>query len=540
MSKKVPVLAPRIQSTRGQRIIRFVEKYLPVPEGMLVGQPMKLLPEQTDYIHAVYDNVDPAGRLITRRGVFSVARKNGKSGLIASLVGAHTIGPEARTNSHLYSAARSRDQAALVFRYLAKSLRMNKGLQGLVEIVDSSHVVRGLLMGTEYKAISADATNAFGLSPALTVHDELGQVLGPQDRLYDALESAGGAHEEPLSHIISTQAAGDADLLSTIIDDGIRSPTPETVVRLYAADKDADIYDEKVWFKVNFAMGKFRNEVEFREYANKAKRMPGFEASFKNLYLNQRISLLQLFVAPSVWRDNNRTVDNEIFTSGLPVHAAADLSQSKDLTVVAFACEDPQDKTVHLRLRVYTPAYALDVRAQLDRIPYPLLAEQGWLTVLPGRTVDYDMVAQDLKEFTAGMNIEAFHFDRWRMDMFRKACLNNDYLVVQDDWDDTRKESDKFWRKVGQGYRDMSPRLDYFESVLLNERLAHGQNPLLNAAVATAVVVLDPQKNRKLEKARSAARIDPLVAAVMAVAGFADYVEEDENTEMDESSFQIV
>ena len=54
---------------RAVRMINFIEKYIVVPEGVLVGQPMKLLPEQKDFIHAVYGNVDKTdGSLITRRG----------------------------------------------------------------------------------------------------------------------------------------------------------------------------------------------------------------------------------------------------------------------------------------------------------------------------------------------------------------------------------------------------------------------------------------------------------------------------------------
>ena len=55
-----------------------------------------------------------------------------------------------------------------------------------------------------------------------TIHDELGQVRGPRDPLYDALETATAAQAEPLSVIISTQAPSETDLLSILIDDAHR------------------------------------------------------------------------------------------------------------------------------------------------------------------------------------------------------------------------------------------------------------------------------------------------------------------------------
>src|SRR3546814_10089398 len=78
----------------GEKVIAFIEKYCVVPEGKLVGKPLKLEDFQKRFIREVYDN--PKG---TRRGILSIARKNGKSGLIAAMVLAHIVGPEARLNA---------------------------------------------------------------------------------------------------------------------------------------------------------------------------------------------------------------------------------------------------------------------------------------------------------------------------------------------------------------------------------------------------------------------------------------------------------
>jgi phage terminase large subunit-like protein len=56
----------------------------------------------------------------TGRAYLSVARKNGKSALIAAILLAHLVGPEARQNSQIISGARSRDQASLVFKLAKK------------------------------------------------------------------------------------------------------------------------------------------------------------------------------------------------------------------------------------------------------------------------------------------------------------------------------------------------------------------------------------------------------------------------------------
>ena len=109
--------------TRAEKIIAFIERYCVTPEGADVGKPLCLAEFQRQFIRDVYDN--PVG---TRRAILSVARKNGKSGLIAGLLLARLVGPEAKQNSQLVSGAMSRDQAALVFNLAAKMVQLSPAL----------------------------------------------------------------------------------------------------------------------------------------------------------------------------------------------------------------------------------------------------------------------------------------------------------------------------------------------------------------------------------------------------------------------------
>ena len=101
--------------TRGEKICAFIEHYCLIQEGAQVGQPIKLMKFQRKFILDVFDN--PHG---TSRAYLSVARKNGKSALIAAILLAHLVSPEARQNSQIISGARSRDQASLVFKLAKK------------------------------------------------------------------------------------------------------------------------------------------------------------------------------------------------------------------------------------------------------------------------------------------------------------------------------------------------------------------------------------------------------------------------------------
>src|SRR5690606_23770718 len=131
----------------------------------------------------------------------------------------HLCGPEARANSQLFSAAQSRDQASILFALAAKTVRMSPELNSVVTVRDTAKQLFCEELGTLYRALSAEASTAYGLSPVFIVHDELGQVRGPRSELYEALETATGAQDSPLSIVISTQAPNPTDLLSVLIDD---------------------------------------------------------------------------------------------------------------------------------------------------------------------------------------------------------------------------------------------------------------------------------------------------------------------------------
>lgn len=187
------------QST-ADNVILWIEDFCRIPEGRDVGKPVKLRDWQKDIIRGVYDGD-------TRRAICSFGRKNAKTALSAFLCLAHLAGPVRKPNSQLFSAAQSRDQAAILFNLAAKIVRQSVELSDVISVKDSAKELYCEKVGTKYKALSAEAATAYGLSPVFVVHDELGQVRGPRSELYEALETASAAQEAPLSIVISTQTA---------------------------------------------------------------------------------------------------------------------------------------------------------------------------------------------------------------------------------------------------------------------------------------------------------------------------------------------
>ena len=160
---------------------------------------------------------------------------------------------------------------------------------------------------------------------------------------------------------------------------------------------------------------------------------------------------------------------------------------------------------MHLFPRIWTPDDTLNERALRDRAPYRAWADQDFMIPVPGAALDYDFLAADIGDLTRTVAFDRIAYDRWRIDVFRQALARMGVLVAAD-------------AAFGQGYKDMTPGHRHVRGTGAQRRLRHGGHPVLRWAVSNAIVERDAAGNRKLTKAKSFGRIDPAVAAVMAVA----------------------
>ena len=87
-------------------------------------------------------------------------------------------------------------------------------------------------------------------------HDDPYRLLIIVKYFIEAIETAQGAHENPLLIAISTQAATDGDLFSIWLDDAANANDPRIVSHLYSAPKECEIMDHSAWRKANPAIGK--------------------------------------------------------------------------------------------------------------------------------------------------------------------------------------------------------------------------------------------------------------------------------------------
>jgi phage terminase large subunit-like protein len=505
---------------RAERVVRFIELLI-VPSGKGAGKPFKLRGWQREFIYDIYaPHWRKTNLRVVRRAILSMARKNGKTALIAALALVHLIGPEAIQNGEVYSAANDREQAAQVFKMAAQMVRADPELMTKLRVIDSTKTIACYSNGSLYKAVSSEAGTKHGYNPTVVIYDELAQS---RDRdLYDVLDTSFGARDEPLFVVISTQSNDPEHLLSKLIDDGLNSGDPTIVCHLYAVpepdqpDDDNYFYDEELWPLANPALGDFRDYEDFKALALKAQRMPSEEPKFRNLYLNQRVSPVSVLINRVEWMACAGTVQ---FLQKERVYLALDLSSVNDLSALAMMSAGEQSKT---RVYFWKPKELLKAHSDRDFGKdvqrYVEWERDGHLLASPGKTINPLVIAKKIAELSGIYTIVGLAYDRWRMkDLMREfETLQLPHWI--DISTDEKRVTGEGLRLVewGQGFKDMGPAVDAFEREVIDRTLVHDNCPPLNWCVGNAVAVMDPAGNRKLDKAKARFRIDGAQAVTMA------------------------
>ena len=511
-----------IDKSKPKKIIDFIQN-LCIPEGMDQGKQFLLRQWQINMINDVYGPVDENNSRIVRKSIYSVAKKNGKTPLIAGLALAHLVGPEAKVNEQIYSAAFERDQAALTFRYMKQMIEMDEYLSDITTIRATSKEIEAKDNGSIFKALSSEARSKHGISPAVLIFDELAQ-FGASREFYDTLIQGRGAHKEPLLWIISTQAADDLAVLSQEIDYAIEHGHEDPTVKLFffttptqnENKEDIDLMDRESWKLSNPALGDFLSDADMLEAARTAKNMPSSEPGFRNLRLNQRTSATSRFMSKGVWDRNNSLPNPDALSKGR-ITAGLDLSGKNDLSSLILDAFYEREHNIFSYF--WKPADMIQAHKKKDRVPYDTWVAQGLIEAKPGKTIDYEYIALKVQEIHVMHHIDELRFDRWRIEDFQKALTKVECESHIMGKEEPQSDNSLCLVQHGQGFKDMNPAIEAVEDIFTDCRARHGGNPVLTMCVSNTVVVPDPAGNRKFEKHKSTGRIDGTVAMAMAMNG---------------------
>lgn len=499
-----------------QKVRHFIETRR-VTKGILAGQAYEVHPFQQPIIEGWYATDDEGVRIV-RTGLLSVGRKNGKSGLAATIALCHLAGPLAEPRGEILVAATDRDQSGLIYDEVVALIEDDPELTNRCNIKRHEKTIIDVVTGSKFCALSSDAKKAHGFSPSVVILDELAQWGDTKAgrALYDALTTAQGGRREPLVIIIGTQAPSADALMSKLVDYAKAINAGEIDDArfkgfIYEVPEDMDVFDEATWPLANPALGTFRSVDDMRELAERAKRLPTLENTFRNLFCNQRVDPDVPLIPKKEWQACRAEAP---LRDGEEIFLGLDLSATQDLTALVAVSAKDGDR---LKAWFWKPGDLVQDHVHRDRVPYDVWVKQEWIEAPKGRAIDYGYVAKRVAEIRKQYKVLGMAYDRWHINNFLRE-LNN--IGVDSFVHDGKQRVVSGGLPLvpwGQGFADMAPAVDSFEISVLEGRLKHDGNPVMAMCVANAKPEMDAAGNRKLDKAATRFRIDGAVAAVMAI-----------------------
>lgn len=288
--------------TRGDEVSEFAAKTMFAIRGMKKGQRLLLNDWQRWLMNSLLE-VNENGVLRYRRAIVGLPRKNGKSLLGTSMALEKLFFSDAGTE--IYSAARDRAQAKLVFEVAKKQVINNPILSRVITC--RRDYLENNITGGIYRALSADGMSAQGLGPELVIADELhAWSTGRGEELWAALTEGSGDRPESLVVAITTAGASKEELLGRLYTHGEGIINGEIVdpsfgLFWWGAKEEDDPLEEKTWLKANpnLAEGLMSTE-DFISSAATATTTSLNE--FKRYRLNQWVRVGgEMYITPSQW-----------------------------------------------------------------------------------------------------------------------------------------------------------------------------------------------------------------------------------------------
>jgi len=480
-------------------------------EGYLYIKPkkkFKLYDWQWEKIVApVFGWIQEDGTRRFRVAYIEVPKKNGKS-LIISACLLYLLIADGEFGAEIYVAAYNRDQAKVIFNEICKLVRNSPKLDadkgGACEIKETTNTIVFPHTQSFLRVLSRDAHSSEGKNASALGFDEV-HTQKTRD-LWDALRYSGSARRQPLILAITTAGYDKQSVCWELHQQAINvnsglTPQDDFYGVIFAADEGDDPFSETTWKKANPSYGLSLNPKDFKSAAEEARQSPAKLNAFKRYRLCLWTENETKWITEDKWaacRDNF-TAD-ELLSKAC--YLAVDLSISTAFTAVVL-CFPFDNGTYKLLPYFFLPSETIeDMRG---RLPYDLWKTQGYIIEQEGSVIDYDKVRAFINELGRKYAIQQVGFDPFNSQNFESQLKKDNFDVY----------------KIPQVYSTMSPPSKEFERLILNGKIRHNGNPVLDWMISCTTIKTDEQANIKPVKPdrnKTANQTDGVIASIMALA----------------------
>lgn len=502
----------------GQRPIDFIEKFCCHSKGKWGGKPVILELFQKAKLQLVFGWREKETGLRRIREVVDIrGRKCGKSTETAG-VEQYMLIADGEMGAEIYCTANKLDQAKIIFNEAVNMRSQSPALRAVTKKRQSDIYFPATF--SSIKALSADTKTMDGLNAHFFSLDEFHEAR--DSKVYDVMVQSQSAREQPLAWLISTNGF----VRELFFDDKYEYSSKVALweegfhdYRLLPLIYELDSRDEwdnpECWAKANPGLGKIKSLVTLAENVEKAKRDPKFLPTVltKDFNIPENTSESWLTYEAAV---NTEVAPMEYLQRSYAI-GGCDLSATTDLTCATLLIRKPNDEKFYVLQKYFLPQSRVDVVESTSKreAPYRLWAEQGWLHICEGATVDYKAVTQ------------------WFVDMVREHDIRPLWVcydaALSGYWVEEMTEYGFDMEKIRQGPITWTYPMKRLAGLLEEHKVIYQNNPMLRwCLLNTAKKSLNKDGIESIQPVKSATtkRIDGMVSLLNAFTGYCNHEDE--------------
>ncbi|WP_413693942.1 terminase large subunit [Psychromonas sp. KJ10-2] len=446
-----------------------------------------------------------------REAFVFVPRKNGKSFLCSVFANYLLIADKGQHD--LFTYAVNAQQARLVFDGAKQMIVQNKALKKRSKVM--AHHIDHTKTNSRLKPVSSNSGGNEGLG-GTAIGDEL--HTHPDSSMFDVMQLSMAARRKAWHFIITTAGTNTTSFCKQYYDQCKTIESESTFTAIYELDDEKEIEQPETWIKANPNLGISVYSEEIADTLEKARTIPHRYSEVLTKRFNIWRNGEQEFIAEKDWlacyKPKECKPSNE-----LPVFIGIDLSSASDISAVWCVQGTGASGEVRIWGKCYLPSSALE-RGKKNSEIYQQWVRQGHLTVAGDRTVDYEHIERDIHSLCDQYDVHSVSFDPW----------NSNFLL-------TRLESHGVpVEKVRQGFISLSPPTKALQVAVMQEKVIHDNNPILNWAVGNVTLSTDAAANIKPDKMKSENKIDPVAALLN---GYRTWMLETESGELSDEVLTV-
>lgn len=503
----------KFSETAANKPIEFIERFCKNSKGEWAGEPIKLELWQKAFISALFGFIDSSGNRKYRESLLYVARKNGKSTLLAGIA-LYCLVADGEAGAEVYTAATKKDQARIIFDECVNMVKQSPDLKQNLKKRKSDLYFP--LTFSKMQPLGKNADTLDGLNASAVILDELHSIKDREQ--YEVLRQAQSARRNPLLIAITTAGT----LRESIFDDlynyacGVCDGTIEDagfLPILYELDEKSEWKKPEKWQKANPSLGTIKKLEDLQSKVKRAAQSPkdltGLLVKDFNIIENQAKAWLTFEDL-----NNTETFSLESFRGSYAI-GGADLSRTTDLTCATILMTDKTDKKYVYQM-YWLPADGLNKRAQEEKIPYDKWHEQGLLRLCQGNTINYSDVTAWFLEIVRdhGITVLWIYYDPYSARYWVDEMTATGFRMV----------------KLFQTAKNLSLPMENLGADLQAKKVNYGNNPITKWCLSNTGIVEDNNGNIMPVKANGRKnRIDGTASLLDAYAGLFAHLEEFKN-----------